>query len=187
MKYHPATINYRSWDSTLAKNLNLVFGRKTRTQVHTNGVKMTRATPKLLKNRRRNDFKNGNKMTWADMARVQKVILQIDILPIHRHARCQTMTWEKIPKAGIIVSQTWKLRFTSNSISRSGLPDRLPTVLGSLAIIHYIQVVRNHRIFLSFFILTTRSFWSSCSCAQCYFRNIQEKKNNKKLTSGWVI
>ena len=27
---------------------------------------------------------------------------------------------EKIPHASIIVSQTWKLRFTSNSISRSG-------------------------------------------------------------------
>ena len=37
-----------------------------------------------------------------------------------------------------------------------------------------------YKLSLSFFNLTTRSFWSLCGCAQCYVRMFSEKHNNKK-------
>ena len=63
---------------------------------------------------------------------------------------------EKIPQAGIIVSRTWKLRFTSNSISRSGT--RLVITLASTKSLSFIAVAHVVSLLwqLSFHWLITR-------------------------------
>ena len=58
--------------------------------------------------------------------------------------------------------------------------------------------ISSQHFILSIFNLTTRSFWSLCGCAQCYFfqKKQQQQNNNKKQqqetnkqkhTSGWVF